>query len=99
MRRTRGKGFENWILRRIFRPKSDANGEWGRLHNVELHSLYRLSNIASVTKLRILRWAGHVARMEEGRSALKMLTSTSTGKIPLGRPRRKWESNIRMYFK
>ena len=43
-----------------------------------------------------LRWAGHVARMEEGRSAFKILTGKPIGKIPLGRPRRRWEDNIRM---
>ena len=43
-------------------------------------------------KSRRVRWAGHVARMEEGRSAFKI----STGKRPLGRPRRRWEDNIRM---
>ena len=40
--------------------------------------------------------AGHVARMEEGRSAFKILTSTPTGKRSLGRPRHRWEDNIRM---
>ena len=43
-----------------------------------------------------LRWAVHVARMEEDRSALKILTGTSSGKRPLGRPRRRWEDNIRI---
>ena len=43
-----------------------------------------------------LRWAGHVARMQEGRSAFKILTSKPKGKRPLGRPRRRWEDNIRM---
>ena len=43
-----------------------------------------------------MRWAGHVARMEEGRSAFKILTGKPTGKRPLGRPRRRWEDNIRM---
>ena len=47
-------------------------------------------------KSRRLRWAGHVARMKEGRSAFKTLTGKSTGKRPLGRPRRRWEDNIRM---
>ena len=47
-------------------------------------------------KSRRLRWAGHVARMEEGRSAFKILTGKPTGKIPLGRLRRRWEKNIRM---
>ena len=47
-------------------------------------------------KSRRLRWAGHVARMEEGRSAFKMLTGIPTGNRPLGRPWRRWEDNIRM---
>ena len=47
-------------------------------------------------KSRRLRWAGHVARMEEGRSAFTILTGKPTGKRPLGRPRRRWEDNIRM---
>ena len=47
-------------------------------------------------KSRKLRWAGNVARMEEGRSAFKILTSKPTGKKPLRRPRRRWEDNIRM---
>ena len=45
------------------------------------------------------RWAGHVARMEEGRSALKILAGKPTGNRPLGRPRRRWEDNIRIYLK
>ena len=48
---------------------------------------------------RRLRWAGHVARMEEGRSAFKILTFEPTGKRPLERPRRRWEYNIRMDLK
>ena len=83
--------FENRILRRIFGPRRDENGEWRKLHNEELHSLYRSPNIVRVIKSRILRWARHVARMEEGRSAFKMLTGKPTGKRPLERPRRRWE--------
>ena len=45
-----------------------------------------------------MRWAGHVARMEEGRSAFKILTGKPTGKSPLGRLRRRWEDNIRMHL-
>ena len=48
---------------------------------------------------RRLRWPGHVARMEEGRSALKKLTATPVRKRRLGRPRRRWEDNIRMDLK
>ena len=47
--------FENRILRRMFGHKKDANGEWRRLHNEELHSLYRLTNIVRVTKSRRLK--------------------------------------------
>ena len=86
--------MENRILRRIFGPTRNENGEWKRLHNEEHLSLYSSPNI--VRKSRRLRWAGHEARMEEGRSAFKMLTGKPTGKRPLGRPRRIWEGNIRM---
>ena len=50
-------------------------------------------------KSRRLRWAGHVARLEEGRSAFKILTGKPVGKRPLGRPRRRWEDNIRKDLK
>ena len=79
--------FENRVLRRIFGPKRDENGEWRRLHNEELRSLYRSPNIVTVIKSRRLRWAGHVARMEEGKSAFKILTGKPTGKRPIGRLR------------
>ena len=57
--------FENRILRRIFGPTRDENGEWRRLHNEELHSLYRSPNIVRVIKSSRLSWTGDVARMEE----------------------------------
>ena len=66
--------FENRILRRIFGPKRHENEEWRRLHNEELHNLYRSPNLVRVIKSRRLRWAGHVAKMEEGISAFKILT-------------------------
>ena len=91
--------FENRILRRIFEPKRDENGEWRRLHNEKLHSSYRLPNKVRVIISRRLRWAGHLARMEEGRSAFKILTGKPAGKRPLGRPKRRWEDNIRMNLK
>ena len=60
--------------------------------------MYFSPNIVRVIKSRRLRWAGHVARMEENRSAFKILTNKPTGKRPLGRPRRRCEDNIRMDF-
>ena len=58
--------------------------------------MFRSPNVVRVIKSRRLRWAGHVARMEEGSGALKILTGKPTGKRPLGRPRSRWEDNIRM---
>ena len=49
-----------------------------------------------VIKSRRLRRAGHVARMEEGRVVYKVLVGKPEGKRPLGRPRRRWEDNIKM---
>ena len=51
----------------------------------------RSPNIVEVIKCRKLRWAGHVSRMEEGRSTFKILTGTPTGKRPLGRPMLRWD--------
>jgi len=60
--------FENRVLRRVFGPKRDeVTGEWKKLHNEELRDLYSLPNIVRVVKSRIMRWAGHVARMGEER--------------------------------
>ena len=61
--------------------------------------MYLSSNIVRANKSRRLRWAGHVTRIEEGRSVFKILNGTPAGKRPLGRPRRRWEDNIRMGFK
>ena len=83
--------FENRILRRIFGPKRDENGERRRLHNEQLHSLYRSPNIFRAINFRRLRWAGHVARGEEGRSSFKILTGKPIGKRPVGKPRRRMD--------
>ena len=61
-------------------PLTFQNVKWRRLHNEELHSLYRSPNIVRVNKFRRLRWVAHVDRIEEGRSAFKFLTGMPTGK-------------------
>jgi len=88
--------FQNRVLRRIFGPKRDeVTGEWRKLHN-ELNNLYSSPNIVQVIKSRRMRWAGHVARMGEGRGVYRVLVGKPEGRRPLGRPRRRWEDNIRM---
>ena len=62
----------------------------------ELRDLYSLHNIVRVVKSRRMRWAGHVARMGEGRVVHRVLVGKPEGKRPLGRPRRRWEDNIKM---
>jgi hypothetical protein len=66
------------------------------LHNDEVHNLYSSPNIVRVTKSRRMRWAGHVARMEEGSGVYRLLVGRPESKRPLGRPRRRWEDNIKM---
>ena len=87
----------NRLLRRVFGPKRDeVTGEWGKLHNEELSDQYSLPNIVRVVKSRRMRWVGHVARMGEGRGVHRVLVGKLEGKRPLGRPRRRWEDNIKM---
>jgi hypothetical protein len=86
---------ENRMLR-IFGPKREDDGSWRKLHNDEFHSLYSASNILRVIKSRRMKWAGHVARMGEGRGLYRILVGRLEGKRPLGRPRRRRENNIKM---
>ena len=89
--------FENRVLRRVFGPQRDeVTGEWRNLHNEVLSDLYSLPNIVRVVKSRRMRWAGHVARMGDGRGVHRVLIGKPEGKRPLGRPRRRWECNIKM---
>ena len=61
--------------------------------------MHRSSSIVRVINSRRIRWAGHIARIEEGINYLKLLTSKPTGKRSLGRPRRRWKDNIRLDLK
>jgi hypothetical protein len=89
--------FENRLLRRVFGPKRDeVTGEWRKLHNEELNDRYFLSNIVRVVKSRNMRSAGHVACMSEEKGVHRVLVGKPEEKRPLGRPRRRWEDNIKM---
>ena len=72
---------ENMVLRRIFGPRrEEVTGEWRRLYNEELNDLYSLPNIVRVMKSRRMRWAGHVARMGEGRGVYRVLVGKPEGR-------------------
>jgi hypothetical protein len=89
--------FENRVLRRIFGQKRDeVTGGWRKLHNEDLHNLYSPPSIIRMIKSRMMRWAGHVARMGENRNVYRILVGNPEGKRLLGRPRRRWVDNIKM---
>jgi hypothetical protein len=86
--------FESRVLR-IFEPKVDeVTGVRKKLHIEELHDLNSSPTIVRVIKPRRMRWAGHVARM--GRDVYMVLVGKPEKKRPLGRPRSRWEDNIKV---
>jgi hypothetical protein len=66
------------------------------LHNEERHIFYSSPNIIRQIKSRIMRWAGYVACMGEGRNVYRVLMGKPEGKRPLGRPRHRWEDGMRL---
>jgi hypothetical protein len=81
----------------IFGPKRDeVTGDWRKLHNEELHSLYSLPRVIRMTKSRRMRWAGHVSQMGEKRNAYRKLVGKPEGKSPLRRLRHRWADNIKV---
>jgi hypothetical protein len=90
--------FENRVLRKIFGTKREEDGSWRKLYNDEFHDLYSSPNIIRVIKSRRMRWTGHVVHMGEGRGAYRVLVGRPEVKGSLGRPRRRWEDNIKMDF-
>ena len=88
---------ENRVLRRTYGPERDeVTGEWRKLHNEELNDLYASPNIVQVIKSRRMKLEGHVARMGQGRGVHRVLVGKPEVKRPFGRPRRRWENNIKM---
>jgi hypothetical protein len=75
-----------------------VTGEWRKLRNEELNNLHSSPNIVQFIKAKIMRWAGHVARMGEKRGVYRVLVGKPERKRQLGRPRRRWEDNIKMDF-
>jgi hypothetical protein len=86
----RPKVFQKRVLRSIFGPKKDeVIGGLGNLHNEELHKLYASPNVIRMIQTLRMRWARHVARMEEKINAYRVLVGKTEG-------REHWEDNIKM---
>jgi hypothetical protein len=91
--------FVNRVLRRIYGPKRDEGaGEWRKLRNEEFNDLYLSQNIIRVIKLRRMRWVRYVTYMGDRKGAYRVLVGKPEGKRQLGRPRCRWENNIKMNF-
>ena len=89
--------FENRVLRRIFGPKRDeVTGERRKLHSEGLNNLYCSPNTVRVIKSRRMRRSVHIARMGERRGVDRVLLGKPEVKRPTGRPRRRWEDNIKL---
>jgi hypothetical protein len=89
--------FDNRVLTRIFGPKRDKlTGEWRRLRNEELNDLFSSPNTILVSISRRMKSVGHVACMGERKSAYRILVGRPEGRTKLGRPRHRWENNIKV---
>jgi hypothetical protein len=87
------------VLRRIFGPRmNEVTREWRKLHNDELNDLYLSPNIIRVIKSRRMSCAGHAARMGKRRGVYRDLVEKPEGKRSLGRPRLRWQDNIKVDF-
>jgi hypothetical protein len=73
-----------------------VTGELKKLNNEEFNDLYSLPNIVRLIKSRRMRWEGHVLYMGERRGLYRVVVGKPEDKRPLGRPRRRWEDNIKM---
>ena len=97
---SRPRVFENKVLRKMFGPKRDeVTGEWRKVHNEEIHDLYTSPIIVRVKKSRSMRWTGHVVRMGKIRGVYRFLVGKPERKRPLGKPRLRWEDNIKIDLK
>ena len=79
-----------------FSKRDEVTGEWRKLHNENLSDLYSLPNIVRAVKSRRMIRAVHVGCMGEGRGMHRVLVGKPEGKRLLGRPRRRWEDNIKI---
>jgi hypothetical protein len=84
--------FENRVLKRLFGPKREGvTGEWRKLHNEELNDLY-----CSGDKIEKNEMGGACSAHGGSRGVYRVLVGKPEGKRPLGRPRSRWEDNVKI---
>jgi hypothetical protein len=88
--------FENRVLRIFGTKRDEVMGKWRKLHSGEHYNLYSSPDMIRQIKSRSMRWAGHVARMGEGRNIYRLLMGKPEGNRPLIRPRHRWEDGMKM---
>jgi len=88
--------FDNRVLSIFGSRRDEVTKEWRKPDNEKLHDLYSSPNTFRVIKSRRMRWAGHVVHMGAWRGVYRILVGKPEGKTPPGRPKRRWEDNIKM---
>jgi hypothetical protein len=94
--------FREWciwkivVMCRSLLRGDEVTGEWRKLHNEKFNDPYSPPNIVRVIKSTRMRWAGHVAPIGERRGVYRVLVGKPEGKRPHGRPKRRWEDNIKI---
>jgi hypothetical protein len=84
------------VLKRIFGLKREEMiGGWRKLQNEEVHNLYSLPCIIRMTKSRRIKWACHIVHMGKRRNACRIVVGKPEGKRSMGRPRCRWEDEIK----
>ena len=87
--------FERKVLRKIFGPTKERDGTWRIKTNDELDILIRHKNIINYIKVQRLGWFDHLHRMPEERMVKKVYKWKLFLRRPLGRPKNRWEDDIR----
>lgn len=93
------QSFENKILRRIFGPiRDEITGLWRIRKNEDIWNLYNEPLVRETVRRNIMRWAGHVARVDQNRIIYRTLHLNYNQPRKRGRPRKRWIDGVRKWY-